>query len=1401
MFSCDHLYHPFLNDPGTSQDQRLPAALSDDSPAIDDREIADFLNYFSALAHQINFYDANLNVSDWGPFFSGDLPFVLSNMAAKDINTLNAVLGTYTKLFTRRPSVQGLQLLFQYTWYSIIYPIQQWAAELQNSGLPLEQTLQTLIKDRLPGAVKEFIKWMNTAVKCFCIAAIDTSVLLQNSAWGLAEADLTTFDEQFSCTRKGTRSRLLALQSSLSGLTDSFMEVLNLAGTGAADQVNEQFYGLLQTTGQQVIRPHLALLYTFLNQYLFVLDDLNNLTDKHLSYFFQNVLSLQPGGVKPDEAYVIFSLQKQVPSYPLPAGLLLKDGKDNKSADIYFSLEKPIVVTQTQATAFRTLFVNTSLAAGKSYVEGVYMAPDATKSDGITQAFPDPTTASWPTLGAKLSEYTPPMAQGPVAYPSARLGFALTSKILLMNEGERKVHIRLACQWVAGCDSQAMSPEAAQLFMTAFSDRWLIITQELLDQAVIMGLRQSVADLIRDHWLVDPCRVPICKDDDQPVYLPYRLIRLHNPTAQGVTRESMAEIRKLWDEIWLGFIAEEAHRFDMRSFEADIWKSLLLPQSVFDVSFSGAKGWVVPKYTEMTMTPSEAGPMNFELDIYAVIGKDQDAVTFYDKKVLMEDLGATDPLVKIQLNDLIKIPLEDYLVPGGTAAPAETPAATCCLQSPSSTCGELVSFYTFFRNVIVLGPGTGIHITVCGVKNLVVQNDDNVLNVKKPFTPFGVKPIVPDYDIYVPLFTKLKGLRHKGRNLIGPNFYIGSAEVFLKKWTRINVNLNWKGKPRSFRNYYRAYFLYPMAPIDDFPKHEVNLAVLHNGSWAPDASVTYSRANDKTGDNTRPFFSHKEGRIASCHDRGAYHYSYDLFPADFSLSNKLTYDSVFAPLTNYSNSVLNGFLRIRMENQDFLHKIYPMVMAERMIERAQRHLVPLPNEPWTPTILDIAIDYEALAGPEDIQLIQLYPYTGCYKQVDISGEPTLFAAFCDEGNLFIGLSGLVPGDGLNVLFQLAEATGETEGGAGSVEWQYLAGNEWVELRTIFEVVEDDTHGLSTTGIIQFVFPNDISSNNTLLPSGTYWIKASMSSGAEAASETRAIITQAALAIFANDPPLNDQTRPGNIPLDANSLTKLANPDPKIASVTQPYSSFGGSSPETYNNVFNQRVSEQLRHKGRAIQKWDYERIVLQLYPKVLRAKCITHSHALSNPGYRWDFPMAPGEVIVAVLPDPAQLAVGNSLQPTVPASLLTQIEGFLSASTSPFVRVSVRNPRYEPIDMCLTISLQPEMNAPYFQTQLQTEIRNFMAPWQQENTDAFEFAQRLYTAVLVQFIESREYVDKVLGLEMCHTGEPMREPAPDFIDPLTPRSILVAGKIVVHIGVTAQDQSQSKVSKVHGRKQ
>lgn len=86
MICCDNLIHPFQNDPGTSQRQRVIDDLLSGSAHIDGRGTADLLNYFYKISRHINFYDSQMNISDWQSFFRKSTPFSLAAMINYDKN-------------------------------------------------------------------------------------------------------------------------------------------------------------------------------------------------------------------------------------------------------------------------------------------------------------------------------------------------------------------------------------------------------------------------------------------------------------------------------------------------------------------------------------------------------------------------------------------------------------------------------------------------------------------------------------------------------------------------------------------------------------------------------------------------------------------------------------------------------------------------------------------------------------------------------------------------------------------------------------------------------------------------------------------------------------------------------------------------------------------------------------------------------------------------------------------------------------------------------------------------------------------------------------------------------------------------------------------------------------------
>ena len=1463
----------------------MPDHLAGSSTPIDGRTLSDLLNYFAGLSGQINFYNEKLPPSDWQPFFKNHLPFQLSHIDTYTGDSIKKGMASAVELFHRNPSANGLQLLFLQTYYTAIYPLQQWSTLLApvkiDLATQLAAKLNILIKERLSAPVKSYIKWLNTAVHCWGIQPPDLSGVAANQAWGLTPALMAAYEDGFSCIVKSTRSQLLTVQTALTDIVNAFADVVETGSNGVADLVNNHLFQLLENNGDADTPPQLAVLYTFLFQFRKVLSDLNGLTQKQLDYFFQQVLALSPGPSIPDQAYLVFNIQKQLAEYTIDAGTSLKAaGKDAKGADIYFQLNAGVTVNQAQVAAVQTVFVNKRPLGKNTFIEGVYRAPDARMADGVDKSFADPATAAWPSLGAKQSLYTPPGAISPIDYPYARIGFVLASKALYLKEGKRKVHIQLVCEWDPGqgaCDDGVAFDDLFELAKQSVCARYVVITPDVLDQAARQGVYTKTIAAMRKEYLEkpgrngNPCevgtpsyrdryllRIPCCQPEKRtgdPAGSSGRLQRAQGAVVEvstkrqgpageppvmayeagiespGMTYEADAESSSMQREAGLEFQTKTPagknqavlKREEMLLFEVNrrcpddleeeyckktaqtallaelesvvyngkdgkaaedvkVLQQLLVFQSLFDVQFSGEKGWQAPDYLDMRLEqlPAAAdGSKQFIWHIHATIHTGSPGIVFYDKTKLGEDLHVTDPLVKVQLNPAIT----------WTVNRKAAPAPASCIEKQPLSCEEAMSPYEFFRHAELLVPldttdkktkagvKTKIDVTVCGVKTLVVQNDANLMDANKAFTPFGAKPLIPDFAPVVP-----SGKPHPG-TVPGPNFYVGSTEVFLKKWKELYLNMNWLSKPASFTDYYAGYAARNEHAIPDLdPNYTVSMALLDHGIW-----------HERAGGYTALFPICPGGFPECCNNQ--YTNSFKLCPPEFPNATP-EFDPAFAVLTKWTPDTQGGFLRMTLEQQDFLHKYYPTVMGKSI--RTPDNYPKIVNEPWTPTILPgMSIDYKATAEAEDMSLVQLYPFDSTSRVVNMYGTPTLMACICDEGNLYIGLTGLVPGQGLNVLFQLAEATagagslagtvdsadpGGAAGSAspaGTIKWQYLSNNDWKDLRSGFELVVDGTQGLTRTGIIQFRFPDDITNSNTVLPAGNYWIAAEMSANTASTSRTMDILPQAGLATYAPVVGVNDPARSAS-PLDKNSITKLTQADANVVKVIQPYPSFGGSAPEDSGNAFAVRVSERLRHKGRAIQAWDFERLVLQQFPQLLRVKCINHSYFLDSTASRYDFPISPGNILLAVLPDTRQLSVVDQLAPTVPTSMLTAIAKFLQNLQSPFVTVTVANPRYEPLNICATVRFVKNADPIACSAQLQQKIQGLLAPWLGGDLDEFEFSKLLYYADVADLIQREPYVANMSKLTMGHADETASTASRHgYIAPRTPRSILVAGTIFV----------------------
>jgi len=1457
--NCKELIHPLQNDPGVSQRQRVMDDLLSSSAKIDARNLADMLDYFQKLAQHIKFYDSRLNISDWQQFFQNNHPFLVTAILKYNKSTVNDKLNFYSKLFDKNPSEESLQLMISYIFLTILKPIYQWNLKLKGSELPILFAIEKLIKDKLSDLIKEFIVLQNSATKWFNSKPYNVKVYLDEPLWNLDITDLYAIKTNSSYLSSGSnkRNRIIALKGELILLAETFLDaIVSLAPSAESslepsfDAINEEF--------KEKLSPHIALLFSFLKLFKHLQDDLNTFTKKHLDFFYKDVLNLKAKEAEPDKIHLVFQLQNQVDKYLLEKGLLVKGPKDLNKTEIQFTLDNQIVVNKAQVVEKRTFYLNNKIFNDSIYLEGLYIAPNAIMADGIDKPFSDDFLPSWPTLGAYNSKYIDPENQFVKPYPHARLGFVLASPVLLLNEGIRKISIVIKCTFNNEiCDNVENSVEFTENVVNVLNQVYYPINRDLIQLAIKKGISKHLEQKLKSI-----------------------LIQENADTKNSLCYSSNEEF------IYEKILSDHEYKALIQSKnDIEILSDIIKPIKAFNIAFSGEKEWIKPNMSpEISMISKTAstGQKYYILKISALISAEQESITFYKDEVLKGGFITNLPLVKIEIDDRIKLE-KDF-----------TWANLSECEKPLKDRIQQISLYHFFRSLKLSNPienaadvdDTQIKVEVSGLKNIIVQNSESLQNVNAPIYPFGTRPEIIDFDIKnLPVLGS-----NNQMNLIGPDFYIGSQEVFGKKWNKIFIKLNWKDKPTDFEAYYKAYLKSNGKFGLDADRFFINLAVLEDGKWVPEEYIdstlsTKVKIQGKEYSDRKLFQSNGNSVLDP---DGDFVQVIHISNNNFDLNQKFELSD--ESLEQYEVDSKNGFLKLNLQFQDFCHKVYSYVLARQMmalgklpdstlegaiyynganelivfdtsefktdIEKAKetseivevavngnpdgiKHKIGyigdgpindpeadhiratvlppdflhinnknlsgrvvelrtkigdilssisnsglfqavIPNEPWTPTIKNIELDYEATATINDIEIIHLYPFQETYKKEQILQEPSLLPTFCEEGSLFLGLKDLIPGTNLNILFQLAEATADSESKRQQIQWKYLDNNHWKSLRNGFEILQDDTDGLTTSGIINFSIPQNITKENTIMPKGLYWIKASISINSKSVSETIGIHTQAVKATFTNTS-INDKNRLDK-PLTAGSVSKLLVADSSIKLVNQPYDSFEGRIPEA-DGHFYVRVSETLKHKGRAVQKFDYERIVLEEFPQLFKAKCINHSFALDARQYINDIPIAPGYVVMAVIPDLNKLKAAQAFQPRVPVSLLSNIQDFIKERCSPFVKFRVMNPRYEGVNFCIKVKLQKGRDVVFFKEKLKQDLREFLAPWAVGKYDKLTFGQCIYQSDIIGFLESMEYIDYILELFMLHEDDHKQilYNTDKVICPISPRSILIAASIDVLI--------------------
>ncbi len=633
------------------------------------------------------------------------------------------------------------------------------------------------------------------------------------------------------------------------------------------------------------------------------------------------------------------------------------------------------------------------------------------------------------------------------------------------------------------------------------------------------------------------------------------------------------------------------------------------------------------------------------------------------------------------------------------------------LPDPASIAAPQKKRFEAFAPLILTG--VKLKVDVEGLTSLLLQNDDGDLLPQKPFEPFGHLPGA------------------------GSRFLFAHAEICTKQLDQLQVGFEWLGLPTNLdlADWYRSYFVPPTSsPITSNLSFVARLALYDQRAFRYLLDVPIFGGGTLAAtplDPTAPPTSLMQ--VTSPQITAAYK----------------TYGP--APGARVGDGPLDSdrYWFLELKRPDFLHSIYPQTATQQAINRSPVII----NPPYTPRVRRMFVNYQASVdvrltgnGPDAThQLFYIEPF-GC-RYVDTSLQtlpgdtvPSAVGPWLPrdqdadgnalEGQLCIGVAGVAAPQNLSLLFQLAAGSADPDVTLNPILWHYLSGDEWLPLDD-GRLLSDATHGFVNSGIVELDLPAAQPSRR--LPGGLYWIRLATTRNSRGVCDVIDVRTQAVTASLAPD-----SAGASVLVLAPDTIASLAQSRPEVKAVQQPYSPFAARPPEETPH-FAARVSERLRHKGRALTCWDYERLILESFPDVHRVKCLSVDSS--------DDPREP-TVRVIVIPDMRGKQPFDPFAPKAPADVLRSIEDFLADRCAAGTVYRVQNPRFCSLRLRCSVRLLPGCNPGFYFPLLNDELCRFLSPWAYDNSADIVFGGRISANSIVYFIEQRSYIDYVTDLKL-----------------------------------------------------
>jgi hypothetical protein len=460
-----HCEEPARRD-GAGQLQRFLKALDPTFAPVDGRSLEDLLVFAKRYSSQIRFHQFPNQQNDdleksWRDFFRHDLSVLASSIITvdlaqikKDYDEINQHLNNLCDQTTpdNHAMLEAFKALFD-PIMGIAKRIDRWYAVTLPNHL-IRQDLDLLIQSFLAHHLAKGVHYAQTfaEVNKGKVLNLHLELLDNQHIWQIEGLNLDKITKPFEDDDSIYEGNSLAEQLRNASL---FVEDIFQAFFQGISKIVSRGDDYLRNSLEEypAHQPQMALFIAFLELFRLAQDQMNGLTEKHLQFYYRDVLRLQEKPAQPDKAFVVFELAKNVSEHHLAKQTALDAGKDKIGNPLQYGLTKDFVVHQAKVASLKTLyFLNFE---GKT---APLPRPIANSLDGYGGKFTGKNKA-WQTFGTLDIESLLKRAKGVqniceaidlksfaeqnrnIGFKKHSVGFAIASPQLVLGGGKRLVKL------------------------------------------------------------------------------------------------------------------------------------------------------------------------------------------------------------------------------------------------------------------------------------------------------------------------------------------------------------------------------------------------------------------------------------------------------------------------------------------------------------------------------------------------------------------------------------------------------------------------------------------------------------------------------------------------------------------------------------------------------------------------------------------------------------------------------------------------------------------------------------------------------------------------------------------------------------------------------------------------